>query len=143
MRHYGKEELASLAHITWGRETVYRRPELRVREGASMRLAAAMAEPGGALLQDVRGGMSPFAVQPAENDAQYFRRRSAEESQAAAEAVGPEARAAHLDLATRYARLSQRGLPAAERKRRLDDRLDEALIGTFPASDPMSIVHVR
>lgn len=143
MRHYGKEELASRGHITWGREAVYRRPEPRVREGAAMRLAAAMAEPGRALLQDVRADLSPFAAMPVEKDAQYFRRRSAEESQAAAEAVGPEARAVHLDLARRYARLSQRGLPAAERKRRLDDRLDEALIGTFPASDPVSIVHVR
>jgi hypothetical protein len=32
--------------------------------------------------------------------------------------------------------------PIAERKRRLDDRLDEALLETFPASDPISFVHI-
>jgi hypothetical protein len=163
----------------------YRRPNFLVRDGAGMRLVAAMAEPwraeaGRRLVQPAgaESRISPFTEEPTESDAQYFRRRSMEEEQAAAEAAGPEARAAHLDLARRYARLSARktwphrvgfarrehlsGLlirrfvlpdgrgaegaivqePVAERKRRLDGRLDEALLETFPASDPVSFVHI-
>jgi hypothetical protein len=33
--------------------------------------------------------------------------------------------------------------PDVGHKRRLDDLLDQALLETFPASDPVSIIHVR
>ena len=42
-----------------------------------------------------------------ETDHQYFERRAAEERAAAAAATSPEARAAHLGLAERYAGLAQ------------------------------------
>jgi hypothetical protein len=141
-----------------------------------MRLVAAMGEPR--LFKEAGAAVSPFAVEAIEDDARYYRRRSTEEDRAAAEAAGPKARSAHLELARRYARLSRRktwtigvaaarrghlsgllsrrfGLPegiapaeaidaepVAERRRRLDDLLDEALLETFPASDPVSIVHI-
>ena len=180
MRHFDKNELAQAGRlVTWAPG----RPRFSVRDGASMRLVAAMAEHcphrrGAQPFSVGRARLDPFAEEPAEGDAQYFRRRSTEEDQAAAEANSPEARAAHLDLARRYARLSRRttgphrvgaarrehlfGLlsrrfvlpertgdnatgpePGAERKQRLDELLDEALLGSFPASDPVSIAHVR
>lgn len=159
MKHFDTNELARRARlVTWGPEPA----DPHVREGASMRLVAAMAEPlqpgsNGYPFQGARVAMSPFAVEPAENDAQYFQRRSVEERRAAAAAAGPEASAAHLELSRRYSRLSRRetsfgrvasrqepfAQPVSERKRRLDDLLDEALLGSFPASDPVSIAHVR
>ena len=196
-----------------------RRSNYVIRDGAGMRLVAAMAEPHPAVpgWHPTHGAaaasrISPFVEEVAENDAQYFRRRAGEERRAADEAAGPEARAAHADMAERYARLSEQwisspsfarpqstrsaslaallrrrfGLPdrmpgperfspvdaaarplagpsgqaaqveiprkligqshrssVAERKRRLDVLLDEALLGSFPASDPVSIAHVR
>ena len=176
MKHFGNDELAQRVRLVG-------RADLPGRDGASMRLLAAMAEPrrrGSEMYvsQSARLVMSPYTVETAENDARYFQRRSAEEDQAAADAAGPEARSAHLDLAKRYARLSARttwpdstgfarrehlsGLlsrrfalaeraaagdatetqPVAERKRRLDDRLDEALLETYPASDPVSFAHI-
>lgn len=146
------------------------RPNYVIRDGTGMRLVAAMAEPHLAGRErhysyglGPAGRMSPYAEDVAETDAQYFRRRAGEERRAADEAAGPEARAAHGELAERYARLSERRIPrsrfarprstrsasfahrpsAAERKRHFDERLDEALLETFPASDPVSIVHVR
>ena len=134
---------------------------LLVRDGAAMRLMAAMAEPRPSgpgrdrrprVVAATR--MSPFRAEVAESDARYFRRRAEEEGRAAGAAAGPEARAAHAELAEHYARRSERRTPpspvtrpgcgrsVAERKR-LDDLLDEALLETFPASDPVSIVHVR
>ena len=95
-------------------ETNYRRPSLIMRDGASMRMVAAMAEPflpsGRPLFGDVGAGgrLTPFAVEVVENDAQYYRRRSEEESEAASEAAVSAARAAHQELADRYARLSRR-----------------------------------
>lgn len=150
-------------------------------EGATPRLVAALAEPrlAGPGKVVVASRMSPFTGEVAEDDTQYFLRRSAEEHRAADEAAGPEARSAHEELAHRYSRLSKlppsrpvspavllgrRFGPAAgavrsqsarklvdepdrtsavERKRCLDERLDEALLETFPASDPVSFVHVR
>ena len=37
----------------------------------------------------------------------------------------------------------ERASPDAERKRRQSDLLDEALLETFPASDPVSVVRVK
>ena len=74
------------------------RRDLRVRDGAMARLMAAMA--------------TPDAFDPErrlESESAYFRRRSAEEYQAASEAAGLTARAAHQELAMRYARLPARG----------------------------------
>ncbi len=152
-------------------------------DGASLRLAAAMAGP------------SPRGAAP-ESDAQYFVRRSEEESRAAGGATGKRAHRAHHELAERYARLSRHGMrrpPSArlyrlaemlrqrfglsdtngrspaplpsqaaespdmltisrqriapttrvDRKRRQDELLDQALLETFPASDPVSVVRVE
>jgi len=59
--------------------------------------------------------------------------------------IGPRsARSASFEAETPMRPSGQsRRLPDAEDKRRLDDLLDEALLETFPASDPVSIVHVR
>jgi hypothetical protein len=92
----------------------YRPPSHIRRDGASMRMVAAMAEPflpgGRSLFEDggAIGRLTPFADEARESDAQYFLRRSDEERRATGEAMGPEARAAHRDLADRYARLSRR-----------------------------------
>jgi hypothetical protein len=119
---------------------------LFVPEVASMRLAAAMAGPH-----------SPDWA--AESDAQYFRRRAREERNAAGEAAGAEAREAHRELASLYAGLSEAGTyrwkrpvesrahaaqraPAPSSKQQ-DALLDEALMGTFPASDPVSVAFIR
>ncbi|MDT9601051.1 hypothetical protein [Sphingosinicella rhizophila] len=128
------------------RHTGYRRPSDVVRDGASMRLAAAMA--------------APHSIDwAAESDARYFRRRAREERNAADKAAGVEAREAHQELARLYAGLSEAGTdrwkrpveararaarrgPARSRKRQ-DALLDEALMGTFPASDPVSVAFIR
>jgi hypothetical protein len=80
--------------------------------GASMRMAAAMAWPGrhaweryGFEAGEAQGRPSPFEAM--ESDAWYFRRRSHDERRAADDAAGPEARAAHRELAARYALLSR------------------------------------
>ena len=166
-------------------------PRRSALEGATSRLIAALAEPrlAGPGKVVAASRMSPFTGEVAEDDAQYFRRRSAQERRAADQAAGPEARAAHDELAARYARLSERPGPrpkiarsqfagaanlaallsrrfgrsdgavrsenprkrigqsddptAFDRKRHLDERLDQALLETFPASDPVSFAHIR
>lgn len=97
-------------------EINYRGPGLYPPDGASMRMVAAMAEPSlpaeGPLLEDVGAAdrLTPFAGDGVENDAQYYLRRSKEECRAAGDAAVPEARAAHQELADRYARLSRRAM---------------------------------
>lgn len=166
-------------------------PRRSALEGATSRLIAALAEPrlAGPGQVVAASRLSPFTGAFAEDDAQYFRRRSAQERRAADQAEGPEARAAHDELAVRYARLSEQSVPPSmiarsqfpsaanfaallrrrfglsdvavrpenprrligqsddpstfDRKRRLDERLDRALLETFPASDPVSFAHIR
>lgn len=95
-------------------QTSFRRLALITPDGASTRMVAAMAESflsaERPLLEDVGAAnrLTPFAGDVVENDAQYYRRRSKEECRAASEAAGPETRAAHQELADRYARLSRR-----------------------------------
>lgn len=117
-----------------------------VGEGAALRLAAAMAEPR----------LSDWT---AESDARYFRRRAREERSAADKAAGVEAREAHQELASLYAGLAEAGTDRwkrpvearahaarrapARRRRRQDALLDEALRGSFPASDPVSVAFIR
>ncbi|HEV2747034.1 MAG TPA: hypothetical protein VGW34_07015 [Allosphingosinicella sp.] len=138
----------TLAKSEW-RTRVTRDPgftRLFVPDAASMRLAAAMAGPRS----------RDWA---AESDAQYFRRRAREERSAADKAAGAEAYDAHRELARLYAGLSEAATdrqprpvearaPAARRARaprriRQDALLDEALMGTFPASDPVSVAFIR
>ena len=59
--------------------------------------------------------------------------------------VARQARAAVPRSAPRTASAMSQSLLAspAARKRRQDDLLDEALLETFPASDPVSVVHVE
>lgn len=121
-----------------------------VRQGAVERLIAALAERSAGSARHTRHGLAPSR---SESDAAYFRRRSEEESDAVRKAAGPQARKAHAELARRYARLSAipsafRGRRSAdekrsERKRRQSELLDEALMATFPASDPVSVAFVR
>jgi hypothetical protein len=54
------------------------------------------------------GGLIPFAGASGQSGASYFRRRAAEARRAADMAAGPQARAAHREMAARYARLSGR-----------------------------------
>ena len=100
-----------------------------------------------------------FADHAREGDRAYFRRRSREELSAAERAAGVEARKAHEELARLYVGLAgavehrrdrplaghSRVLPLApgDRRKRQDDLLDEALKGTFPASDPVSVAFIR
>ena len=101
-----------------------------VSESASMRLAAAMAGPrssdwGACRLPDAPSRLDPIVGEAAESDGRYFQRRSAEERRAARDAAGPEARAAHHELAARYARLSRqtmrpRGKAPLHRQERLN-----------------------
>ena len=145
MRHFPRHRLAQRE---W-RTSVSRDPgftRLFVPDAVSMRLAAAMAGP-----------RSPDWS--AETDAQYFRRRAREERAQADKAAGVEAREAHEELARLYAGLSEaatdrrsgrvkaRALAArrapAPRRIRQDALLDEALMGTFPASDPVSVAFIR
>lgn len=56
--------------------------------------------------------------------------------------TGPGGQAIQAEIPRKLIGQSHRS-SVAERKRRLDDLLDEALLETFPASDPVSIVHVR
>jgi hypothetical protein len=94
----------------------YRPPSHIRRDGASMRMVAAMAEPflpSGRSLFDGEaaiGRLTPFAREAREIDAQYYRRRSDEERRAAGEARGPKARAAHQELADLHARLARRAM---------------------------------
>lgn len=145
MRHIARHELA---RSEW-RTRVSRDPgftHLFVANAASMRLAPAIAGP-----------RSPDWA--AESDARYFRRRAREERGAADKAAGVEARDAHEELAHLYAGLSEaatdrrappvraRALAALQapspRRMRQDALLDEALMGTFPASDPVSVAFIR
>ena len=95
-------------------QTSFRRLALITPDSASTRMVAAMAEPflsaKRPLWEDVGAvnRLTPFAGSVVESDAQYYRRRSTEECRAASEAAGPETRAAHQELADRYARLSRR-----------------------------------
>jgi hypothetical protein len=96
---------------TWRRVAVDRPIRDNGLQGASMRLMAAMAKPGSpdgrhAMFGDAgaTGRLTPFAGEAVESDVQYFRRRWAQERRASNEAAGPEARAAHRELAARYAR---------------------------------------
>ena len=95
---------------------VYGGPSLVTRDGASMRMVAAMAEPfvpaGRSLFEDALAAdrLTPFAAEARESDARYYRRRSKEECRAAGDATVPEARTAHQELADRYARLARRAL---------------------------------
>lgn len=77
-----------------------------IRDGASVRLTAAMAEPSSP------GGSSPFADLPFELDRQYYRRRSIEEAAAARAGGSQEARTAHLQLAAGYAQRARWATPA-------------------------------
>jgi len=89
------------------------------RDGASMRMVAAMAEPflpAGRSLFEGEGVLvrrTPFVGEAAESDAQYYRRRAGEERRAAGEAAVLEARVAHQAIADRYALLA--GVPGHER----------------------------
>jgi hypothetical protein len=94
-----------------------------------------------------------------ESDRAYYRRRSREERDAARRAAGAKARKTHEQLAGLYARLSdERAMrlerprqrranafrsAAAGRAKRQDALLDEALKGTFPASDPVSVAFIH
>jgi hypothetical protein len=51
--------------------------------------------------------LTPFAQELVEDDARYYRRRSAEECRAAGEAASAQARAAHRKIASHYARMSR------------------------------------
>lgn len=117
-----------------------------VREG---RLHVALSDPGA---RDARPSSRACSTQFPESGAAYFRRRSDEEREAADTAASPPARRAHGELAWRYARLF-RSLSAApqrrpaegrdeDRKRRQSKLLDDALMATFPASDPVSVAFV-
>ncbi len=99
------------------REMAYRPPSHIGRDGASLRMVAAMAEPFLPAARSLFEGeeaaarwLTPFAGEALESDAQYYRRRSKEEGRAAGEAAVPEARAAHQELADRYARLARRAM---------------------------------
>ena len=98
------------------RETAYRPPSHIGRDCASMRMVAAMAEPflpaGRSLFEGEAAArrLTPFAGEALESDAQYYRRRSKAEGRAAREAAVPEARAAHQELADRYASLARRAI---------------------------------
>jgi hypothetical protein len=89
----------------------YRPPSHIRRDGASMRMVAAMAEPflpgGRSLFEDggAIGRLTPFADEARESDAQYFLRRSDEERRAAGEHIRTEARAARPALADPHPRL--------------------------------------
>ena len=92
-------------------KTSYRRLAFITPDGASTRRVAAMAESTKRPLWEGVGAadrLTPFTGGVVENDAQYYRRRSKEEYRAAGEAAGPKTRAAHRELADRYARLSRR-----------------------------------
>ena len=97
-------------------EPSYQRPGLLTPDGALIRMLGAMAEPSfpavRSLFDDVGAPdrVTAFANEVVENDAQYYWRRSKEECVDADEAAAPEARAAHQELADRYARLSRRGM---------------------------------
>jgi len=95
----------------------YRAPSHISRDGASMRMVAAMVErllpaSGRSFCEDASAAdrLTPFAGEGAENDAQYYQRRSKEECRAAGESAVPEARAAHQELADHYARLARRAV---------------------------------
>ena len=105
--------------VTSSRATGSRPTSLPVRDGASMRLVAAMAGPrlagsGGHLPEgaEALARLTPFAGEAAESDARYFRRRAAQERRAADAASVPQARAAHRELAVRYAHLSRQTMPS-------------------------------
>lgn len=95
------------------RMNVHGGPGLVTRDGASMRMVAAMADPFRAAArslfddEDLEIPLTPFAGSGRESDARYYRRRSKEELRAAGEAEATEARRAHEELADRYDRLSQ------------------------------------
>ena len=95
-------------------ETGYRLPRRIRRDGASLRMVAAMADPFTAAARSLFEGefvetpLTPFAPEARESDALYHGRRSKEEIRAAGEAAVPEARAAHQELADLHARLSRR-----------------------------------
>ena len=81
----------------------------------------------------------------AETDAEYFRRRSGEESRAAEKADGLAACTAHTELADLHrlvGRVARNGMPrlrfgSIERREAL---LNDALDNSFPASDPPAFV---
>jgi hypothetical protein len=99
--------------ISFHSEAGDRRPSLIWRDGASLRMAAAMAgrlpHSGRLVFDDARATelLTPFSHEVLEDDERYYRRRSREECRAAAEAAGAEARAAHRRIASHYARMSR------------------------------------
>lgn len=115
MRHLDRYGLAPRQRpISLDGETADRRPNFIPRDGASMRMVAAMAErflPASdrSLFEEAGAArlLTPYVAEGGESDAQYFSRRSQEECRAAGQAVAAEARAAHRELAHRYVRLSR------------------------------------
>lgn len=97
-------------------ETAYRPPSQLNRDGASMRMVAAMAEPFLPARRSLFEGeaavarLTPFVGEAGEHDAQYYRRRANEECHAAGEAAVPAARMAHQELADRYSRLARHAM---------------------------------
>ena len=132
-----------------------------VPDGALDRILAAMAERGPARpapnfpYAPASGHFSAYHRSSRETDRSYFRRRSREQDIAAGEAAGAKARQAHRQLSALYAeradpapgwkRARDAGhlrLPGPGRAERQDALLDAALLETFPASDPVSVVLV-
>ena len=124
--------------------------------GASLRMIAAMMEPDARrparYVFEHRAAprrATPFVHEARESHGAYFRRRSQEERAAAAAAASVAARDAHRELSLLYAQLSgpvaavpERPQITDARARRQDALLDDALLETFPASDPVSVVLV-
>ena len=121
-----------------------------LRPGAAARLVAAMAGRDGPA--SGRPAYGAYAVTARESDRAYFGRRSAEEREAAQAAACVEARNAHRELASLYARLAiapaaigqhaHAALPSRRRIERQEALLDAGLMETFPASDPVSVVRI-
>ena len=109
-----------------------------VRDGAHWRLAAMIA--GRSFAHEAPASRSNGFAGDAERDAQYFRRRWGEARHAALEAAGPASRAAHEELAARYALLSQpTGRPESALPGRAESADHARLAGVVVTESPLPL----
>ena len=115
-----------------------------LRDSTTMRMVANMAAGHDSLDRACARHRAPSA-RLLESDRDYFSRRSGEQRNAAGKAASARARRAHDELAELYANLSE-AAPERQvrnaREQRHEALLDAALKETFPASDPVSTIHV-
>jgi hypothetical protein len=146
MQHYEKFEHSRVEPLVTA----------ELRHGATARMLAAMAEPDP--MRPGRHVFAAYARESREGGRAYFGRRSDEERAAACRAAGVEARQAHRALSALYGELADALAAPWQRRRanaatraaiapesraeRQDALLDSALMETFPASDPVSVVRV-